>query len=57
MNRLRREIPVKEQDLDQVYLRFLSRPPTQRERELCKKHPIADITYALLNSDEFVFNH
>ncbi len=43
--------------LDELYLRLLSRPPTARERELCRGREPAEIAYALAHSNEFFFNH
>lgn len=47
-----------------IYLTFLTRHPTQREYEICLKHfqsgkspndALKDITWAILNSKEFIF--
>jgi hypothetical protein len=49
-----------------IYLACLSRMPTEREREICLKHhkkweeflnAYEDVFWALLNSNEFFFNH
>ena len=55
-----------EEILDELYLRCLSRKPTEREGEMLideinatkgRKKPLRDIFWALLNSREFLFNH
>ncbi|HEX4125331.1 MAG TPA: DUF1553 domain-containing protein, partial [Tepidisphaeraceae bacterium] len=55
-----------DQIIDDLYLRCLSRPPTDAERsklvELVKQSPdrrqgLSDVFWALLNSQEFIFNH
>ena len=47
-----------------LYLTFLTRPPTQREYEICLKHfesgkapseALKDVAWAILNSKEFIF--
>ncbi len=43
--------------LDELYLRILTRTPTERERELCNGKSRTDITFALLFGNEFFFSH
>jgi hypothetical protein len=43
--------------LEDLYLRLLSRPPSPRERELCRGREPAEIAFALAHSNEFFFNH
>jgi len=43
--------------LEELYLRVLSRPPTPRERDLCRGREPAEIVFALAHSNEFFFNH
>jgi hypothetical protein len=54
------------QIVEQLYLRTLSRPPSEKEKVYCiqtlasvthKRDAIEDILWALLNSREFVFNN
>jgi hypothetical protein len=56
----------REEILDELYLRTLSRPPTEAERTKLvsffndpknDEAVLADLFWALLNAKEFVFNH
>ena len=57
MSRLNQRLPVPSQSVDQLYLKILSRRPSDRERELCRDQRAEDIVFALVNSNEFFFNH
>ena len=57
MARLNMNLPAADDPLDQLYRRILSRDPTPQERELCRGHETQDIVFALINSNEFFFNH
>jgi hypothetical protein len=53
--------------VDELYLTFLSRPPTQDERKYAieyierqasqRQHGVEDLAWSLMNTLEFVFNH
>jgi hypothetical protein len=53
--------------IDSLYKRFVSRPPTDQERLKALNYlsepgrprqvAIEDLAWALLNSNEFIFNH
>lgn len=43
--------------VDDLYLRILSRSPTSKERNLCDGRRPEDVAFALVNSNEFFFNH
>ncbi len=56
----------RKQPIDELYLTFLSRPPTRAERDAVNRylrdHPQSrraglDVAWALLNSDEFLLRH
>lgn len=60
------EILRRKQPVDELYLTFLSRPPTPAERDAVnrylREHPQPrraglDVAWALLNSDEFLLRH
>ncbi len=57
MARLNLNIPTPTQPVEDLYTRILSRLPTARERILCQEQPPRDIAFALVNSNEFFFNH
>ncbi|MDP6444478.1 MAG: DUF1549 domain-containing protein [Pirellulaceae bacterium] len=57
MARLNINTPAPTSRIDGLYLRILSRSPTDRERRLCAKQSPRDIAFALVNSNEFCFNH
>ncbi len=57
MARLNTSIPATTTSVDELYLRILTRAPTQRERDACRSHKPSDIAFALVNSNEFFFNH
>ena len=44
-------------DLESLFLKTLGRPPTSREQELCRKKSATAIRFALIQSNEFFFNH
>ena len=45
------------EEIDEVFLRLLSRPPTERELRLCRGRSPKEVAYVLINSHEFFFNH
>ena len=49
--------PHQANDLETVFLKTLGRPPTSRERELCRQKSGTTIRFALVQSNEFFFNH
>ena len=57
MSRLNNRLPVPSKSIDQLYLKILSRRPNDRERQLCRDQRAEDIVFALVNSNEFFFNH
>lgn len=66
VKRLLKEGKTRDQVVDEIYLRTLSRPPTAAEREKLqpffaegKKDEVVlnDVFWSLLNAKEFVFNH
>jgi len=44
-------------DLEKIYLKILGRRPTNADLTICKEHSLDDVTFALINSSEFYFNH
>ncbi len=57
MMRLTREIKSPTKSLDELFLRTLSRLPTESERIACRNQSLDDIAFSLINSSEFFFNH
>lgn len=57
MSRLNLTVPAPTESIGAMYERILSRVPTDRERELCRGQAPRDIAFALVNSNEFFFNH
>lgn len=57
MSRLSATLPTPTDSIDELYQRVLSRDPTEREREICRGRSIEDVAFALVNSNEFYFNH
>lgn len=57
MERLTVNLPMPETSIEVSYLRILSRAPTSREQELCRGRSFEDMVFALVNSNEFFFNH
>jgi hypothetical protein len=57
MGRLNLSLPVPTKSVDALYERILSRSPTSRELTLCRNQATRDIAFALVNSNEFFFNH
>jgi len=52
--------------VEELYLAALSRPPSKEEREFARRHiaksnnravALADVCWAILNTNEFVFQH
>lgn len=56
---LRLNTPVKspEKNIDDLYLRILCRMPSEEERLICSNQKLDDVAFALVNSNEFYFNH
>lgn len=44
-------------DLETVYLKILGRRPAESDRAICEGHSLGDVSFALINSNEFFFNH
>jgi hypothetical protein len=57
LTRLNSSISVPTSDVEQLYWRILSRAASAEERQLCAGHAAEDVAFALLNSNEFFFNH
>ena len=57
MGRLNTRLPAPSRALDQLYLRTLTREPTESEKQLCRDQTPEAIVFALINSNEFFFNH
>lgn len=57
LTRLASQTPAPEANLDELFLRTLTRLPTERERDLCKSRTREEIAFALINGNEFYFNH
>ncbi len=55
MNRITTPLIVTKGSLDEVFLRALTRLPTEQERTICKGKPLEDIAFALVHSNEFFF--
>jgi hypothetical protein len=57
MSRMVEPVKAPTRSVDDLFVRHLSRLPTSDERSLCEKHSADEITFALLHSTEFAFNH
>ena len=57
MARLNAALPAPADSAEQLFQRILSRDPTTRERQICEGRDPNDIAFALINSNEFFFNH
>lgn len=57
MTRLSRTLPAPTDSVTGLYERILSRAPTSQERGICDGQAPRDIAFALVNSNEFFFNH
>jgi hypothetical protein len=57
LGKLTTDQPLPTRNVDELYLRILSRDPTDKERELCKGRAPEEVVFALVNSNEFFFNH
>lgn len=57
IHRLSDQQPVPKAPVTELYERILSRPPTPRELARCAGQTPEDIVFALVNSNEFFFNH
>jgi len=51
--------PVKSpaRSVDELFIRFLGRVPTSEELEKCSGRSLDEVSFALLHSSEFAFNH
>lgn len=57
MGRLAMDLRAPSADLDEIFLRILTRRPTEAERDKCKGFSPTDVAFALVNTNEFYFNH
>lgn len=57
MARLNANLVSPTQSLDELFLRVMTRLPDERERRLCAGQSLDDVAFALINSNEFFFNH
>jgi hypothetical protein len=48
---------ARQETLEQLYMRILTRPPTPDEKIACQDHDKTDVAFALLFGNEFFFNH
>jgi hypothetical protein len=51
--------PVKSpgKSVDELFVRFLGRQPTSEELEKCSGRSLDEVSFVLLHSSEFAFNH
>jgi Protein of unknown function (DUF1549)/Protein of unknown function (DUF1553) len=57
MSRLVEGVDPPSRDTNELFLSLLGRSPTSEEQTLCEKLTPREITFMLLNSSEFAFNH
>ena len=57
MQRLALDFRAPTKDLEELFLRILTRRPTQAERDKCQGFSTSDVAFALVNTNEFNFNH
>lgn len=57
IQRLSEQLPVPSMSVTELYERILSRPPTPAEQARCAGQTPEDIVFALVNSNDFFFNH
>lgn len=55
LERLAADSTLPTNDIDELFLRVLSRRPSEQERELFANRPMSEIAFALLHSHEFAF--
>ena len=51
------DLPKTTGTVDELFLRFLSRKPSQRERQLCRGRTADEIAFAIVNCSEFFWYH
>ncbi|MEM7015382.1 MAG: DUF1553 domain-containing protein, partial [Verrucomicrobiota bacterium] len=57
MGRLAMDLRAPSTNLDEIFLGVLTRRPTETERAKCAGFSPTDIAFALVNTNEFYFNH
>ena len=57
MGRLNLSLPATSPSIDDLFLRILSRRPSERDHQVCRGKSRQDVVFALVNSNEFFFNH
>lgn len=57
MARLVDRTPSPTSSIDELFVRFLCRLPSDDEKHLCRNMSPSEICYLLLHSSEFAFNH
>ncbi len=57
MQQLALDMPTPAKTIDDVYRLILSRSPSPEDLQICENHSVTEVTFALLNSSEFSFNH
>lgn len=57
MARLVDPVKAPARSVDELFIRFLGRSPTSEELEKCSDRSLDEISFALLHSSEFAFNH
>ena len=59
LDRVTAEVPPDDlaDSLDTIFIRVLSRRPTTEEERQCRDHSPGSIMFALMQSNEYVFNH
>lgn len=57
LTRLASQIPSPEATIDELFLRTLTRLPTDKDRELCESRTREEIAFALIHGNEFYFSH
>ena len=57
MTRLTTTLPVPTAKVTELYERILTREPTSLEKKVCRGKAPRDLVFALVNSNEFFFNH
>lgn len=57
MSRLVNPVRSPARSVDELFIRFLGRNATSGELEQCSDHSLDEVSFALLHSSEFAFNH
>ena len=57
MSRLVDPVKSPARSVEELFVRFLGRVPTSEELEKCSSRSLDEVSFALLHSSEFVFNH